>query len=469
LTSDFAYARKHHVNISNISRENAADPERNKAELSDSEPECINGERACKVNRAVSDIESEITGLAQRYKSGSMWDPPQKIDPNESAGKKFAKYTLMVPTYIVRGVTWPIALVGYELVKHGVIRKVVDIVSNDARTFWVYPKLEMGFGSGFGGGVGFRRYDLFKQNYVLGGSYQIHINMNQEAYLSFGTREAFYMFDKNFGFNVRADFTRDHVTNYYGIGPQTSQGGLAKYGIDIQKTGAWVGTELFHNLSIKGKTSFEWDHSRGGSDGPSVQTVYPASSLASFGRSLYFLELGLDLIHDTRDSDIIPERGGMRKIGFSRYQGLGTTIYDYNQYNLDVVQYIPALMPRHALVLRTKWIYQQQTSNAIPFYRLVKLDVNSPMRGFDYGRFTDRGLVVFNVEYRFPVWRFLDGQFFFDTGRVFHSLGDFSFKHFRYDGGIGLRFRTSEFFLMRFQAAYGGEGVKFLVKTSQAF
>ena len=73
------------------------------------------------------------------------------------------------------------------------------------------------------------------------------------------------------------------------------------------------------------------------------------------------------------------------------------------------------------------------------------------------------------MEYRFPVWDYLDGQFFFDTGRVFSTITDFSFKHFNYSGGAGLRFRTRDFFLMRLQIAYGGEGVALLFKTSQAF
>lgn len=230
-----------------------------------------------------------------------------------------------------------------------------------------------------------------------------------------------------------------------------------------------MGYEIIDHFSIIGRTSFEWDSCRGGKGGPSVDTQFPPSEIKAFGDDLYYLSVGLSLIHDNRDSDIIPERGGIREISFDRYQGLNTTDYDYNEYNLKVAQFIPALMPRHVVVLRTAWKYQQQASIGIPFYRLAKFDVNSPARGFDYSRFSDRGSAVFNVEYRFPVWKFLDGQIFFDTGRVFHSPGDFSFKHFKYDGGVGLRFRTPNYFLMRVQVAYGGEGPKFLLRTSQAF
>ena len=63
----------------------------------------------------------------------------------------------------------------------------------------------------------------------------------------------------------------------------------------------------------------------------------------------------------------------------------------------------------------------------------------------------------------------MDGQLFFDTGRVYHNMKDISFKKFKYAGGIGLRLRTDDYFLLRAQVGYGGEGVKFMVKTSQAF
>lgn len=54
----------------------------------------------------------------------------------------------------MKALTWPFALGANELIKHGVVRKIVDVVSNDERTFWVYPKLEMGFDASFGGGIG---------------------------------------------------------------------------------------------------------------------------------------------------------------------------------------------------------------------------------------------------------------------------------------------------------------------------
>ena len=121
------------------------------------------------------------------------------------------------------------------------------------------------------------------------------------------------------------------------------------------------------------------------------------------------------------------------------------------------------------LALRTEWDFRHGMDSVVPYFEMAALDAFSPDREFSGGRFHDNAMAVFNIEYRFPVWKYLDGEIFFDTGRVFNGFKDVSFKHFKTSGGMGLRLRTKNFFLCRLQVAYGGEGVKVLFKTSQAF
>lgn len=453
----------------NIDEQDQLDQLASAQHVSHSKKKCRKNKRACTVDDAIDQLEGEIENFGDKYENGNAWKAANDIPKDASGGKRAAAYALKVPTYVFRFITWPLAIVGNALVKKGVIRKAVNIVSNKERTRWVYPKLELGFGSGFGGGVGFRQYDIFGKDYMFGAAYQIHVNMNQEFYAKFGTPEAFQLYEKPVGFQIRTDFIKHHNTNYFGLGIQTPESNRAKYGYDMIKVGNWIGYEIFENLTLRGILDFEWNKSRNGDGGISVNAVFPPYQIESFGEDLYYLDMGLSLIHDTRNSDIIPDRGGTRKLTFKRYQGLGTTRFDYNEYNLELIQYIPALMPRHTLILRTEWFYEQQTGEGIPFYKLEKIDIFAPMRAYDYSRWSDRGSAVFNIEYRFPVWKWLDGGLFFDTGRVFHSPADFSFKHFRYDGGVGLRLRTENLFLLRFEFAYGSDGPNFLIKTSQAF
>jgi outer membrane translocation and assembly module TamA len=51
-------------------------------------------------------------------------------------------------------------------------------------------------------------------------------------------------------------------------------------------------------------------------------------------------------------------------------------------------------------------------------------------------------LVVLNVEWRFPVWRWLGGAIFFDTGAVTARVSDLSIDELRSGVGAGIRLTT---------------------------
>jgi outer membrane protein assembly factor BamA len=435
-----------------------------------SNEECPPDDMRCIVDRRLDELESEIQNIHDGYKDGSTWTKLKyKNNTNTKYGYKALHQIAMSPSYALKAMTWPVALAANELIEHGVVRKIVDVVSNDERTFWVYPKFELGFGQGFGGGVGVRHYNLFHKNFKFQAAYQINLRLDHDMYVSFGKPDIIYIDNKPLGFGIVTKYRRHNQDSYYGIGIGSPRSAKAKYGSDEYSIGGRVGYEFVKDLRLRFHTSFIWDDSRQGSGTPPANAAFPPAQLPGYGQSIYYLDFGLELVHDTRDCEAAPEHGGRRSFTFSRFQSLDTAQFAYNQYDVDVAQYIRIWRPRHVIVLRTAWSFQQTTDSTIPFYRLARLDVYSPLRSYDWGRYRDVSSAVFNIEYRFPVWDYLDGQFFYDTGRVFHNPQDFSFKHFKHSGGVGVRLRTSDYFLMRLQFAYGGEGANFLLKTSQAF
>jgi len=435
---------------------------------------CPPDDRACQIDRNIEDVESTVQDVSEKLRSGDAWKMDETSmgeKPTKTKyGTKALKYPLMVPTYLLRLITLPVGLLGNYLVKEGVAKKVVDLVSNDDRTLWIYPKIELGFGPGFGGGLGITDLNFLDKGYKAYASYLIHISMNQSGRISIGKPDVFYLNERPFAFQFLTDIIHLNDADYYGISAGSQESMRSRYRIDFSRMGGWLGYEPVDDFYIKTNVFFDMSSTEQGSNGPSVETNFPSAELVGFEKVLYYSDFGLSFEHDTRDSDALPEKGGLRRFTFTRHQGMGTTSYDYNEFQLEVIQYLRAWMPRRTLALRMCWTFLDDTGSAgIPFYRLARLDVYSPLRGFSYGRFRDTSSVVFNVEYRFPVWDYIDGQLFVDTGRVFHGVKDFSFKHFKIDGGAGVSLRTKDFFLLRFQIAYGGEGVKFLMKTSQAF
>lgn len=442
----------------------------------DDKKECEKNDHACIINRKVDNIENQIDSMTEGYESGDAWkglDGNVELSPDRKTkyGLKALRYTANAPNYVFRGITWPFAIFARYLIRKGVIEDLVDFFSNDERTLWIYPLIELGFGSSLGLGVGLRHLDLFHENYKLTLKYQIHLNLDQKALAKFGKPDALMIADRPLSYEVETRFMRYYAGNYYGIGIGAPKSQHSIFSFDNIFWGGNVGYDPIDHMHLEAHTYFSNDWSGHGENGhPSVEATFPMSELPGFEAFLFYFVPGIVAKYDYRDATAAPEKGGYYSLIFNRYQGLNRGQFDYNEYGLDFQQYIRLWAKRHVLVLRTNWLYRHETGGSrVPFYRLTSMDVYDGMRGFASGRYHDRGRMVYNVEYRFPVWTYVDGEIFFDFGRVYHSPSDISFKHIKSDGGVGLRLRTSNFFLARFQVAYGDDGLRVLFKTSQSF
>ncbi|HWE28664.1 MAG TPA: BamA/TamA family outer membrane protein [Polyangia bacterium] len=97
----------------------------------------------------------------------------------------------------------------------------------------------------------------------------------------------------------------------------------------------------------------------------------------------------------------------------------------------------------------------------IPFSELATLGGPDDLRGFGRGRFRGASSVLATVEWRWPVWMWMDGTLFFDYGGTFGpGFKDFAVGDLRPDVGIGFRVHTASKYVMRVQVAwgFGGDG-----------
>lgn len=387
--------------------------------------------------------------------------PDPEVDiraPASYKAKKYYLFPLELPAYILRGVTYPL----HELTKVGERYHLAERAGDYffRKKFIIFPIIQAGGGDGFGGGLGLRARDVFGSGYGVGADFTIFTDLDLRTGLSLSSPD-FYVANRPFRFVFSARFREKTDQNFYGVGPDSSEANESDYGYNRVRAGFDFEYEVIPSLTLGMPVQFFTSRARADDDGdkPSVQQVFPASELTAFRERTTYAVFGFEITHDTRDSKTAPSKGGFRSFRFERYQGLNTNEFSFNEFELDVRQYIRLWTPRHVLVVRNDWVFQQDPgSGGIPFNLFTTLDVNSPLRGFSSGRFRDSSSVLFNFEYRFPIWDYIDGGIFLDTGKVFSGIKDFNFDDWRYSVGGGIRVLAGEHAVMRIQVGYGGEG-----------
>lgn len=390
--------------------------------------------------------------------------------PPAYRAKKIILFPLELPMYALRAVTWPLGATTDYLDKSGVMDKVLDVFTNKERTFWYYPVIEGGAGTGFGGGPVVAHRDLFHKGYTLDATYRIHINLDQMASASFGQPRAFDLWGRPVSTSYYVRWMRLIDDDFYGVGDNSLESNHSVFSYNTTTLGGRLTHHLTPHISTGAELNYIIATTGPTTSGalPSVDTTFPPHTLTGFSEWLDYASLATFAAHDTRDNPYLAETGGIQTGRLSYFVNFHHGNHRFFQLDLDARHFFPLGPPRVVLALHAGATFQFTTGdNAIPFYRLATLDTMSPLRGFDRNRFMDRNLVVANAEYRFPIWQTMDGVFFFDTGRVFHSMQNFRLNAFKYSAGGGIRFRAFKFVLFRLDAAYGGEGVNMIFGVSR--
>ncbi|HEY7129242.1 MAG TPA: BamA/TamA family outer membrane protein [Nitrospira sp.] len=117
----------------------------------------------------------------------------------------------------------------------------------------------------------------------------------------------------------------------------------------------------------------------------------------------------------------------------------------FSRYELDIKKIFPSESKRAILVIRAD--LQATLGDQVPFFEQSSLGGQNNLRGYGVDRFIDKNLIAASIEERIHIARAkiagvaADFEFapFLDTGQVFNSFKDVSFKDYRMTPGIGFR------------------------------
>lgn len=164
--------------------------------------------------------------------------------------------------------------------------------------------------------------------------------------------------------------------------------------------------------------------------------------------------LGLVANYDTRDNIFQPTQGYFHQASMMSYQPFLGTNFTFSQYQLDLRRYIK-IVDSHILALQAWYSF---TSGQAPFQQISLIGGSDIMRGYFEGRYRDLHAMVYQAEYRLPVYRKLGLVIFGSTGQVAGKIPDYGLRRFRYGGGLGFRYKLNEEGLnFRLDLAFGNQ------------
>jgi outer membrane protein assembly factor BamA len=212
--------------------------------------------------------------------------------------------------------------------------------------------------------------------------------------------------DTEFDVSLRAQWNRDSGQRYFGRGPDSPHDHETNYREDYIQYLASVGVPIMPQSHWRAHIS-DWLTAEKISDGPlpglqAFSVVFPKSSQAAAGREVIHVER-LTLDYDTRDQAVTTSRGAFLQ-AFDEFSAkdLGSG-EEFSRYGIDARYFLPCNEERTS-VTAAQIKFEQLLGNA-PFWLESRLGGKYALRAYGDGRYTDRGMIVGNVEQRFTVYK----------------------------------------------------------------
>lgn len=236
----------------------------------------------------------------------------------------------------------------------------------------------------------------------------------------------------------RPDYT------FFGLGPDSRQSNLLRYGQDTRQVRALISKQLWHASFLHaGLALRRVEFRRGGYGGdPVLEEAINAGRLPSppaYAEGYALLSSNLAAVFDTRRPRPAPG-SGFRVASRASHSGSLRSAGSFVSYGATVAAFWDLNDRARVLSLSLAASFVDPLNGAtIPFTELVTLGGKEPMRGLYPGRLIDRSGTVAALAYRWPVWIWLDGALRAELGNVFgEHLTGFALSRLRWSGSLGV-------------------------------
>ncbi|MFO0732658.1 MAG: BamA/TamA family outer membrane protein [Nitrospiraceae bacterium] len=248
-----------------------------------------------------------------------------------------------------------------------------------------------------------------------------------------------------YSLNFGGTFFKNATSRFFGIGQTTPESGESNYTAREARAYWRFGVHANEVTQIAvGQRVRQVRLERGATDLPFSVDQYP--NVDGIRGESIIIGHRATFLYDTRDNLVTPTDG----VAVTAYAELNQNVRNhdhpvYSRYELEIKKLIPSESKRAILVVRAD--LQATLGTQVPFFEQSSLGGQNNLRGYGMDRFIDKHLLAFSIEERIHLSRTkvagvtadLEIAPFLDTGQVFNSFKDVSFKDYRMTPGVGLR------------------------------
>ena len=270
---------------------------------------------------------------------------------------------------------------------------------------------------------------------------------------------ALYGFDVSFAYRFRPN------TLFYGLGNASTIDNKSYW---LREEGGLTGTFRYgravrHEVRVTaGVSSVSARQGWNGSpDSRRVEDVFTPVEVPFLerGSNVYTIGGGFDFarLNDVRT----PKRGIHVRADADQIGSIDSSELDYRHYHLEARGYVPAFSDRQSFALRAlhDWVDPSSKSEDLPYYRLPETEGDQRFKGYQVHRFTDRHLVLGELEYRW--W--LSNKFYAllnaSVGEVASTASRLRWDDHHESYGLGFRYGYSDRLAGRIDIGKGSEGL----------
>lgn len=347
--------------------------------------------------------------------------------------------------------------------------RIIDTFSSDDGKRAVYPTYYSRSGGGF---------KFYQKDFLTPGT-----KLSMTATIGWHWRQLYRarLRELNLGKNLFASFLAQHRflsdENFFGIGNDSLKADESNFALAQTSFTSGLGMKWGDKAYLGTTLTLDLNKVSQGRDRrtPSTTWLPPQQQLLpGLDEPINLWNLNFQFQYNS------PNRLGNPSAGWELYfnsglsRQIGANRFGFTKASLDISRYLHLFYDR-VLVARIAAETTRPFSNTeIPFYYLSQLGHRRTIRGFHRGRFRDRDMLLFTLEYRYPLIKRpgdkvnIDAMLFMDWGKVSPNLYQSHLLQDYHRGyGLGLRIFTFKGVIMQFYFGKSKDDYRFYLSINE--